>query len=114
MHPLGEFPELATPGVGARVVQMLNRASGITLGLIQHDSGEDGEFSELRVGLDHLALAVHSRDELERWVDHLDGCGVAHSGISDMPYGSVLVLRDPDNIQLELFARAPGFGLDAG
>lgn len=114
MKRLGELPEYATPGVSARVVQVMNPAAGLTFGLIQHDTGEDGEFSEFRVGLDHLALAVESRDELEKWVEHLDGCGVPHSGISDHPYGSVLVFRDPDNIQLELFALASHFRLDLG
>lgn len=65
--------------------------------------------SEFRVGLDHLALAVDSRDELESWVDHLDECGVPHSEIHDMPYGSLVVFRDLDNIQLELFAVASNF-----
>jgi glyoxylase I family protein len=30
---------------------------------------------------------------------------LTQSSIADEPYGSVLVFRDPDNIQLELFAR---------
>jgi hypothetical protein len=30
-------------------------------------------------------------------------CGVEHSPINDVSYASVVVLRDPDNIQLELF-----------
>ena len=48
------------------------------------------------------------------WQDHLEANGVvpsAHadkpltqSPIADEPYASVLVFRDPDNIQLELFA----------
>jgi catechol 2,3-dioxygenase-like lactoylglutathione lyase family enzyme len=112
MTLLGEFPDLATPGVSARIVQVMNPAVGLAFGLIQHDAVEDGEFSEFRVGLDHLALAVESRDELERWAEHLDACGVPHSGISDHPYGSVVVFRDPDNIQLELFALASDFHVD--
>ena len=114
MKRLGEFPEYSTPGVDARVVQVMNPAAGLNFGLIQHDSQEDGEFPEFRVGLDHLALTVATRDELEKWVEHLDGCGVAHSGISDMPYGSLVVFRDPDNIQLELFALASNFRIDLG
>ena len=114
MKVLGDLPEQATPGVAARVVQVMNPATGMTLGLIQHDEGDDGEFSEFRVGLDHLSLAVASRDVLEQWVEHLDGCDVPHSAIADMTYGSLVVLRDPDNIQLELFALAPNFRLDVG
>src|SRR5688572_1518138 len=93
MQLLGDFPELATPGVEARVVQVRNPATGMTFGLVQHDSAEDGDFSEFRVGLDHLALAVKSREELVQWVEHLDACRVSHSEISDMPYGSVVVFR---------------------
>jgi catechol 2,3-dioxygenase-like lactoylglutathione lyase family enzyme len=107
-----EFPEYATPGVSARVVQVINLGAGLSFGLIQDDSGEDGEFSEFRVGLDHLALAVDSRDELESWAAHLDACGVPYSGIGDHPYGSLLVFRDPDNIQLELFVLASNYSLD--
>jgi catechol 2,3-dioxygenase-like lactoylglutathione lyase family enzyme len=109
MRLLGEFTEFATPWLSAYVVQVMNPATGQTFGLVQHASGEDVDFSEFRVGLDHLSLAVESRVELDQWVEHLDGCGVPHSAIHEMPYGSVVVFRDPDNIQLELFALAPDF-----
>ena len=112
MPRLKEHPEWATPGVPARIIHVLDPAGGFTFGLMQHERGDDGEFSEFRVGLDHLALAVESRDELEKWVEHLDTCGVPHSGLQDMPYGSVLVFRDPDNIQLELFVLAPNVPVD--
>jgi glyoxylase I family protein len=49
-------------------------------------------------------LSVPSRADLETWQAHLQQLGVTHSPIADRPYGSVLVFRDPDNIQLELFA----------
>ena len=68
MKRLGEFPEWATAGRSARVVHVMNPAAGLDFGLIQHESGEDGQFSEFRVGLDHLSLAVKSREELEKWV----------------------------------------------
>ena len=107
MQLLGEFPQFATPGVAARVVHVRNPATGIHFALVEHESGDDDEFSEFRVGLDHLALAIESRDELEQWIEHLDVCGVPHSGIRDMRYGgSVVVFRDPDNVQLELFTLA--------
>ena len=106
MQRLREYPEYATPGVAARVIHVVHPATGLDLGLMQHESGEVSEFSELRVGLDHLSLAVDSRDELAEWVEHLDRCGVPHSGLRDMPYGSLIVFRDPDNIQLELFVLA--------
>src|SRR5262245_6047366 len=95
--------EYRTPGVAAQIVNLFHPRSGLNINVMQHEDGEEADFSELRVGLDHLALAVKSRQELERWVEHLEECDVRHSPIHDMPYGSVLVFRDPDNIQLELF-----------
>ncbi len=95
--------EYRTPGVAARITNAIH-PTGLTLGFVQHDAGDGTDFSELRVGLDHLAFAVESRAELQAWVEHLDARGVEHSPIQDMPYGSVVVLRDPDNIQLELIA----------
>ena len=103
MRRIAEHEEHPTPGVAARVINLIHPTAAISLGLITHDSGDDAAFSELRVGLDHLALSVESRDELEAWAEHFDGCGVTHSAISDASYGSVLVFRDPDSIQLELF-----------
>jgi catechol-2,3-dioxygenase len=83
-------------------VNMIEPSSGLLIGMIQHERAEPGSFSEFRAGLDHLAFAVQSREELEAWVEHFDRVGVEHSGITDMWYGSVLVFRDPDGIQLEL------------
>src|SRR4051794_24642099 len=114
MQLLGDLSDLATPGVAARVVQVRNPATGMTLGLMQHEAVEEGDFSEFRIGLDHLALAVESRADLERWIEHLESCDVPHSEIADMPYGSLFVFRDPDNIQLEFFALSPEFKLDLG
>jgi catechol-2,3-dioxygenase len=110
MRKVAENPEdeHPTPGVLARVVNVMHPTAGVVIGLIRHKYGKDDEFSEFRVGLDHLALAIASRDELENWVEHLDRCGVQHSPISDYWYGSVVVFRDPDNIQLELFVWSGG------
>ena len=100
-----ELPEeYRNESVPAQEVNLMHPTAGLVLSLIQHESGEDGDSSEFRVGLDHLALAVESRSELEKWVAHFDGHGVPHSAIADRPYGSLLVFRDPDNIQLELYS----------
>ena len=84
----------------AGTINMLHPGASLSLNLVPHSIG-DAEFSEFHVGLDHLAFAVESRDELEKWARHLEDCGVVQSPISDAPYESVLVFRDPDNIQLE-------------
>jgi catechol 2,3-dioxygenase-like lactoylglutathione lyase family enzyme len=74
-------------------------------GLHQHKTpAGEGEFSEFRVGLDHVAFGVANRAELEKWARRLDELGIAHGGIKDARYGSGLSFRDPDGIALEFFA----------
>jgi glyoxylase I family protein len=81
--------------------------NGVIVGLHNHSSTQnEDEFSEARVGLDHLAFAVADRAELEEWRERLEGLGIAHSGIIESPSGHHLNFRDPDNIQLEFFASA--------
>jgi catechol 2,3-dioxygenase-like lactoylglutathione lyase family enzyme len=85
--------------------------------LHRHDTNDDGLFTETATGLDHVGFLVPSRADLEAWQAHLEASGVTRSPVADKPltqspiadedYGSVLVFRDPDNIQLELFSR-PG------
>jgi catechol-2,3-dioxygenase len=82
---------------------IIEPSSGVIIGLEQHDANDGSAFDERRVGLDHLAFNVASRDELDAWVGRLDELGIAHSGITEEDPWDVLVLRDPDNIQLELF-----------
>jgi glyoxylase I family protein len=96
------FTPLARPDWGPGLVTTLLHPTGFVIGLLQHEPCEDGRFSEFRLGLDHLAFDIESRAELESWVAHLDACGVDHSPIKDESYVSVVVFRDPDNIQLEL------------
>jgi glyoxylase I family protein len=77
----------------------------LMIGLHVDEKGESGDrFSEFRVGLDHIGFGCASRTEVEEWAARLDELGVPHSGIQDVPYGHMLVFRDPDNIQLEFFA----------
>jgi glyoxylase I family protein len=87
-----------------RVISLLRPDINLGIGLVQHVTAESDGFSEFRVGLDHLAFAVDSRADLDLWVGHFEHLGVTYSPIRDMPYASVLVFRDPDGIQLELFA----------
>jgi glyoxylase I family protein len=86
--------------------------------LHHHDANDGALFSETVNGLDHVGLVVPTRGDLEAWQAHLEEKGVVigdsadkpltQSPIADEPYGSVLVFRDPDNIQLELFAPPAG------
>lgn len=75
------------------------------VGLHQHKAVAPPEqFSEFRVGLDHVAFGCPDRGELEKWARRLDELGIEHSDIKDATYGSGLSFRDPDGIALEFFA----------
>ena len=82
--------------------------------LHRHDTNDGSLFGEANTGLDHAGFIVPDVGALQAWQDHLESNGVVRadvadkpltqSPIADEPYGSILVFRDPDNIQLELFA----------
>ncbi len=72
------------------------------VGLIEHSDADHSHFDERRVGLDHFALHVLERHDLDEWVSHLDQLGILHSGIKSVDYADVITFRDPDNIQLEI------------
>lgn len=78
----------------------------LILGLVQHDR-PGGGFDERRCGLDHLSLNVASRAELDAWIARLDAAGIDHSPLNEGEMWDVLVFRDPDGIQLELFVMKP-------
>ncbi len=51
--------------------------NGTLLGLHQHQTpAPTGQFSEYRVGLDHIAFGCADRSELEKWARRLDELGV--------------------------------------
>jgi glyoxylase I family protein len=80
-------------------------APPLAIGLHTHAATPAGDaFDERRVGLDHISFQVENRDALEAWAKRLDELDIAHSPVTEAPYGTVLVFRDPDNIQLEFFA----------
>ena len=80
--------------------------SGWIMGVRQYPGKTDGGFDEFRTGLDHLAFGVATREDLEAWEAELRGRGVPFTPIADTPIGSVIVFRDPDNIQLEFWLSA--------
>lgn len=84
---------------------VLTGPGGFLLGLTGHGSLASGDaFSERRTGLDHVALRVADVAGLEEWQRRLDALGIAHSGIKASVLGSLITVRDPDDVQLELFA----------
>ena len=78
---------------------------GTLFGIHQHGVAPSAQpFSELNVGLDHVAFGCADRSELEKWAGRLDELGVTHGGVKDAAYGSGVSFRDPDGIALEFFA----------
>jgi catechol-2,3-dioxygenase len=79
-------------------------ASGaIGVGLVEHIGHEDDSFDPRRLGLDHAAFNVGSREELDEWATRLTAAGIEHSGAIDVPPGAILNFTDPDGIALALF-----------
>jgi glyoxylase I family protein len=81
-------------------------ASGWVLGVRQYHGRESAGFDEFRTGLDHFAFSVESRAVLEEWERELSARGITYTPIAETPIGSVIVFRDPDNIQLEFWLPA--------
>jgi glyoxylase I family protein len=85
---------------------MAHPESGLVLGVRQYSGHAADRFDEFHTGLDHLAFGVSSRAELEAWERELAQRGVTFSPIAETPIGSVIVFRDPDNVQLEFWLPA--------
>ena len=111
VHPVLDVPH---PGGVGRILAGPDKQ--LMIALHRHDGNDRQHFSETATGLDHAGFAVPSRTDLEAWQTHLESNGVVRTERADQPltqspiadeaYASVLVFRDPDNIQLELFAPA--------
>ena len=99
-----QFPHHASEHSGYGRL-LTDPGSGIVIGLHHHRSNDQQPADETRAGLDHFAVAVAARSDLDSWASWFDSLGVANSGVIDavdpIAY-SVVVLRDPDNIQLEM------------
>jgi glyoxylase I family protein len=110
----GVTEQMEVPHPGGTGKILADDSWQLVFALHRHDANDGETFAETRTGLDHVGLAVPSRADLETWQTHLDALGVhrapmanqpcTQSPIEDRPFGSILVFRDPDNIQLEMFA----------
>jgi catechol 2,3-dioxygenase-like lactoylglutathione lyase family enzyme len=69
------------------------------------ETSRDVRFDPMRVGLDHVSLAVETVDDLERTKHELDAAKVRNDGIHDEPELNAkgLVFYDPDGIAVELY-----------
>jgi glyoxylase I family protein len=104
---LGMSTVLAGEDDTVRFRVLADPQSGWVLGVRQY-LGRDGgtTFDEFRVGLDHFAFGVEDRAALERWERELARLSIPFTPIAETPIGSVIVFRDPDNIQLEFWLPA--------
>ncbi|HAM03436.1 MAG TPA: hypothetical protein DCQ30_14610 [Acidimicrobiaceae bacterium] len=57
-------------------------------------------------GVEHVAFTCASRNAVLRWRQLLEDRGVEVGTVTDAPYGSGFVVRDPDGVEVELFAPA--------
>lgn len=89
---------------GAWSKVIMRHPGGLMLGLTQHRDNDGAPFSEFRCGVDHLAFAVTDEDALASWAARLDELAIKHSPIKQSALGHVITFRDPDNMQLELYA----------
>jgi glyoxylase I family protein len=99
------FVEPHSVGDGHAVV-MTCPGTGLFLGLDHHSDADLEMFNPRRTGLDHLAFRVANRDDMDIWIAHLDAMGVDHDALIERPEPvphSLVVLRDPDEIAIELF-----------
>lgn len=95
--------EAAPDNAGISRILLLHQHSGFLLGLCNHAGRSGDSFDPLRTGLDHLALDIADRAELETWSAHLDHLGVPHSPVRELGHSSFVSLEDPDGIQIELW-----------
>ena len=97
-------------GEGFRRTRLRAPNSGVTLTLTRHDAQSGDTFSERRAGMDHVALDVGTVDAVAELKVRFAELGVEHSEVKATKSGTAMItLRDPDNIQLEVF----GGSLDA-
>lgn len=90
-------------GTSFRRTRMRSPGGGVTFTLTCHDDRSGDRFDERRTGMDHVSFRV-APEELPDWISRLARLGVDHSDVKSS-YGdtAMITLRDPDDIQLELF-----------
>jgi glyoxylase I family protein len=92
-------------GATFRRVRLRSPGGGPTLTLTEHHDAPTQPFDERRAGLDHVAFQLAGLDDLAVLERRFEELGVVRSDVKQASGGAAMVtLRDPDNIQLEVFA----------
>ena len=101
---LGFETDTEIEGNGFRRTRLRARGSGLTLTLTAHDQQSGEPFDERRAGVDHIAFNVGSAEAVQELKGRFEELGVVHSDVKQAASGSAMItLRDPDNIQREVF-----------
>lgn len=99
-----------TGPVGELVTDDFNRqifpvGGGQIFGVTEYIEKKPGSFDFLLPGLDHVSFAVASGDDVKTLQKRLADAGIA-GDLSEVSYGTVLNIKDPDGNALEFFAPA--------
>ncbi|MGH9278820.1 MAG: VOC family protein [Acidimicrobiales bacterium] len=101
---LGFEVDAQIEGAGFRRTRLRAPESGLTLALTSHDQQSGEAFDERRAGIDHIAFNVGGVEAVQELKSRFERLGVVHSEVKHPKPGTAMItLRDPDNIQLEVF-----------
>jgi len=104
-----EVYDFVAPDDQMHYISLVEPDSELVICLVGHAANSGEPFAEIRTGLDHLEFIVARREDLYEWGGRLDDLGIPHSDVKEPTYtrNAMLTFRDPDQIQLEFFWRAP-------
>ncbi|NIJ14958.1 glyoxylase I family protein [Saccharomonospora amisosensis] len=104
---LEEVTRREDPELGLRKVVLSPPGEGFAVMLVQHTHAARPPFDERHTGLDHVAFRVASRADLAAWERRLADYGVTFTPAEPSrtsPGCALVAFRDPDGIQLEVWA----------
>jgi catechol 2,3-dioxygenase-like lactoylglutathione lyase family enzyme len=95
-------------GAGFRRTRMRSPA-GVVLTLTCHEDQASTTFNERQIGMDHVGFRVGAIDDVRVLEEHFEQLGVDRSELKLTPRATAsITIRDPDNIQLEVFGGLSG------
>jgi catechol 2,3-dioxygenase-like lactoylglutathione lyase family enzyme len=89
---------------GFRSTVLVHPSAPLSIALVEHRGNPGEPFDERRCGLDHLSFELPAGFDLEGWARDLAERGYEAPDVGDDDGIALVVLRDPDNIQIELYA----------
>ncbi len=112
---LGFEVDAEIEGDGFRRARLRAPGSGLTLTLTAHEQQSGERFDERRTGVDHIAFDVGSAQAVQEFKGRFEQQGVVHSEVKQAAGGSAMItVRDPDNVQLEVFGGPVNKAIGAG